>query len=277
MADFVAPTLGEELDNEQLCELFGCGPQGGMRRSHKTNTLTLISNHVESIYDDRWIDGVLHYTGMGQTGHQSLSFMQNKTLAESPVNGVAIHLFEVHQPQTYTYVGEVSLSGVPYQEVQNDVRGDQRNVWVFPLATKSGIVPPIPARTVEALEERKTRFARRMTDQEIQHKAKLSGRSVVGSQTTITTRYQRSVWVAEHAKRRANGLCELCRTPAPFSDKGGLPYLETHHIQWLARGGADTIENTVALCPNCHKKMHVLDLQQDILRLRESASGREVA
>ncbi|WP_296863638.1 HNH endonuclease [Thermosyntropha sp.] len=29
------------------------------------------------------------------------------------------------------------------------------------------------------------------------------------------------------------------------------------HIEWLSRGGTDTIDNTVALCPNCHRKMHV--------------------
>jgi 5-methylcytosine-specific restriction enzyme A len=65
MADLEVPIPGAELNNEQLCEVFGCGPQGGMRRSHRTNTLTLISNHVESIYDDRWLDGcaALHRNG----------------------------------------------------------------------------------------------------------------------------------------------------------------------------------------------------------------------
>lgn len=46
---------------------------------------------------------------------------------------------------------------------------------------------------------------------------------------------------------------------APFSDKNGQPYLESHHIEWLSNGGEDTIENTVALCPNCHRKIHLLD------------------
>ncbi|WP_244882057.1 hypothetical protein [Vibrio scophthalmi] len=26
----------------------------------------------------------------------------------------------------------------------------------------------------------------------------------------------------------------------------------------------DTPHNTIALCPNCHKKMHILDLQTDV-------------
>ena len=46
---------GSILNNKQLCQLFGCSTQGGMRRSLKTNTLVIVSNHVESIYDDKKI------------------------------------------------------------------------------------------------------------------------------------------------------------------------------------------------------------------------------
>lgn len=80
---------GTVLDNAGLCEYFGCSPQGGVRRSLKTNTLVIISNHVESIYEDRWIGDELHYTGMGQVGDQELK-SQNKTLAESHSNGVSV-------------------------------------------------------------------------------------------------------------------------------------------------------------------------------------------
>ena len=41
---------GAELNNEELCNLFGCSPQGGMRRSLKNEALVLISNRVESLY-----------------------------------------------------------------------------------------------------------------------------------------------------------------------------------------------------------------------------------
>lgn len=265
---------GAELNNEQLCELFGCGPQGGMRRSLKTNTLVIICNHVESIYDDRWIDGVLHYTGMGQKGDQSLDFMQNKTLTQSGSNGVAIHLFEVHRPKVYTYAGEVALAAKPYQETQSDDGGNARKVWVFPVAPKSGHVPPVPADLLHQLDERKERQARKLSDEEIANKAMQSGRTKVGVQRAIVKQYQRSVWVAEHAKRRAAGCCELCKQPAPFADKEGKPYLETHHIDWLARGGADTVENTVALCPNCHRRVHLLEDKNDLQVLRTSVIGK---
>ena len=54
--------------------------------------------------------------------------------------------------------------------------------------------------------------------------------------------------------------------------KNGEPYLETHHIVWLSEGGEDSIENTVALCPNCHRKMHVVNLQEDIDKLNRIAN-----
>ena len=85
-----------------------------------------------------------------------------------------------------------------------------------------------------------------------------------GSRQVQSKMYMRDPYVSEFAKRRAAGHCQLCRSAAPFLDKSGKPYLETHHIVWLSQGGADTIENTVVLCPNCHRKMHVIDAADDI-------------
>lgn len=54
-----------------------------------------------------------------------------------------------------------------------------------------------------------------------------------------------------------------------INDKDGNPYLESHHIIWLSKGGDDSIENTVALCPNCHRKMHVIADEKDVKLLQE--------
>lgn len=81
---------------------------------------------------------------------------------------------------------------------------------------------------------------------------------------TNTKIYKRNPFIAEYAKLRAKGKCQLCGDDAPFIDKKGKPYLESHHIIWLSKGGLDTIDNTVALCPNCHKKMHLLNNQDDL-------------
>lgn len=56
---------------------------------------------------------------------------------------------------------------------------------------------------------------------------------------------------------RAKGICELCGAPAPFARRtDGKPYLEVHHKVKLADGGEDTVENAVAVCPNCHRREH---------------------
>ncbi len=83
----------------------------------------------------------------------------------------------------------------------------------------------------------------------------------------ISNVYERSKEVVDETKRRAKGICQLCNNPAPFLDNEGKPYLEAHHVIWLSRGGLDSTTNTVALCPNCHKRMHILDEKKDVDKL----------
>ena len=61
MANNIQLQAGQILNNIELMEIFKCSPQGGMRRSHKTNSLILVSNHIESIYDDKWENNIFHY------------------------------------------------------------------------------------------------------------------------------------------------------------------------------------------------------------------------
>ena len=91
------------------------------------------------------------------------------------------------------------------------------------------------------------------------------------SSTAVGVVYARNRYVAELAKRRAAGTCELCRKPAPFTNASNEPFLESHHIDWLSHGGPDSLENTVALCPNCHRKMHVVNDAKDIRKLKRRA------
>lgn len=81
--------------------------------------------------------------------------------------------------------------------------------------------------------------------------------------------YSHSAAVTKATKERAGGICQFCGQAAPFTDRTGKPYLEAHHIIWLSRGGSDSTDNTAALCPNCHTRMHVVDDPQDVLKLQE--------
>lgn len=55
---------------------------------------------------------------------------------------------------------------------------------------------------------------------------------------------------------RADGVCGVCKKEAPFNRRDGTKYLEVHHRVPLAYGGEDTVENAVAVCPNCHRDSH---------------------
>lgn len=266
---------GRVLANQELCGIFKCAPQGGMRRSIRTNTLVIVSDHTRGVYEDKWIDSKLHYTGMGLHGDQSLVSNQNRTLAKENSNGVGIHLFEVFDAGRYLYHGRVKLAGKPYQEQQRDKRGSLRNVWIFPLDlidTKEPV--SIPEEEFKKYQEKKEKQARQLSDQELDERIKAT--SGKASRRVVTAnQYQGNPDIKEKAKRLAKGKCNLCGQNAPFLDKNNRPYLDGHHIIWLSKGGPDVLTNVVALCPNCHKKMHVLDLKSDQERLKEYTRNRK--
>ncbi len=69
--------------------------------------------------------------------------------------------------------------------------------------------------------------------------------------------FRRNPDVVAEALVRARGCCESCKRPAPFYRvTDGAPFLEVHHKVTLADGGEDSVENAVALCPNCHRQSH---------------------
>ncbi len=74
---------------------------------------------------------------------------------------------------------------------------------------------------------------------------------------TISRGFKRNADVAATVLIRANGKCERCKSNAPFiRASNGTPYLEVHHEVMLSEGGEDTVENSIALCPNCHRELH---------------------
>jgi HNH endonuclease len=74
--------------------------------------------------------------------------------------------------------------------------------------------------------------------------------------------FNRNPFVVAVVLRRAKLTgCEadFCMNRKPFIRSDGSPFLEVHHRLPLARGGLDTVENAIALCPNCHRKAHYGD------------------
>lgn len=86
--------------------------------------------------------------------------------------------------------------------------------------------------------------------------AKPTGNAKPPATSASVTQFVRDAKVVAWVLKEADGTCESCDLPAPFLKEDGTPYLEVHHIQRLADGGPDTVENAVAICPNCHMRLH---------------------
>lgn len=134
--------IGQILKNSDIVEIFKCGNMGGMRRSKATNTLVVISDYTKGIYHDKWIGGVLHYTGMGKSGDQDINWAQNATLAACGRNDVDVHLFEVLDAGEYVYCGRIELVDKPYIDIQPGEDKIDRKVWMFPIR-------PVPDNNVK--------------------------------------------------------------------------------------------------------------------------------
>lgn len=271
-------TPGQRLDNKEVMMLFGCGNSGGMRRASRTSSLVLFSDHAKSLYEDRWDENnLLHYTGEGQKGDQTLT-RNNKTLLESSEQELQVFFFErfTGKGSSFVYIGEVKLVGQPYQESQLDTDDHLRKVWVFPLKLVSdGPVTAFNLEDISFTEKERKRQTKKLSDKDLVMKLIQKPKNPSGSPRTVSSyQYPRDPLVVEYALRRAQGHCDLCEEHAPFLNKGGEPYLEVHHVDWLSKGGPDTIDNVTALCPNCHRKMHSLNEKMDRIKLKKKASKK---
>lgn len=113
--------------------------------------------------------------------------------------------------------------------------------------------------TVSADEELYQEVQKAIKDGKNKRNMRLENRtSIYPDSYEVTTKvFKRNADVIAEVLIRANGICEKCGKKAPFNRvSDGTPYLEVHHIKRLADGGEDTVENTMAVCPNCHRELH---------------------
>ncbi|MBC6002989.1 HNH endonuclease [Paeniclostridium sp. NSJ-45] len=162
--------------------------------------------------------------------------------------------------------------GQKYAPINKNGRGNQG--YLYPINDNLGdyLIDIIcrKGNDVDSLNENiKEIYICNLPDDEVKNKAQ-KAKGKPKSKESKVIQYDRDQYVVEYTRRRANGICELCGNEAPFKNSKGEPYLEVHHIVWLSRGGDDTIENTAALCPNCHRKMHIINSQEDIEHLKSN-------
>jgi 5-methylcytosine-specific restriction protein A len=241
--------IGQRYVREDLHEVCGGNKQPGISPITDLSAIFLFAStdSTEYGYRDEWLpNGHFLLTGVGQEGDQSWSGL-NKSLATHAADGRRVFLFERvpdREPTVVTYVGEVEY--VTHREdTLPDVNGDMRTVYRFELRPVGGDEVESPVSLAEASLEELYAIAER---------AAPDGSPAAVRSTKQT--YARSEAVRAFALRMADGVCQGCEEPAPFEDDDGEPYLEVHHLHRLSDAGPDHPDNVIALCPNCHARVH---------------------
>lgn len=189
------------------------------------------------------------------------------------------------QPQTYAPFNRLGRGNMGYlfkankpmyefiirQTVENQKTEKERQRILELL--DQGERPQVSVSELEIMMELEEAKAKQLSSEKLAIQIK-SGKSKK-SQKTETVVYYRSPYVKEMVKKIAEGKCQMCGVEAPFYDKDNEPYLEEHHVKRLADGGSDTLDNVVAVCPNCHRKVHVLNNEADTIILEGIAEQNE--
>jgi 5-methylcytosine-specific restriction protein A len=269
--------IGDVVTEAEIHEIFGCQTTFGIRLNKANNAIVIVSDATSgNTYADFWEGDTLYYTGTDAKavdGNQVLTGQGNNNGALKDVwnnpNSTTLFLFEKYAKNQCTYRGVVTLAKEPYQVPRKS--NPTQLVWKFPLKLAN-----VEWSQLISDYEQVERKAAVKTEKELKKAINAKMKNPNSKNGQIKREATVSFWdrdsnIRAYVKIRAHGVCDLCQKPAPFTDESGAPYLEAHHIKWLSKGGEDNPRNMVALCPNCHRKMHVLDLEKDRMQLTEKA------
>ncbi|MDW9444839.1 HNH endonuclease [Sinorhizobium meliloti] len=224
---------------------FGGQQQGGIITPSKHKLVIIITGEegLAHGYADRLRpDGVFEYFGEGQVGHMKMQ-RGNAAIANHSADGASLLLFR-KTPRGLRFEDEYVYEA-HHLEPAPDRLANMRDAIVFELR-------PVAA-VIEKIEE----MAPTSPDlSELRKRAFAAANATPAKSTSTGSVFERSRDVRDYVVARAKGHCEGCSQPAPFLRANGVPYLEPHHIRRLTDGGPDDPRFVIALCPNCHRRVH---------------------
>jgi 5-methylcytosine-specific restriction protein A len=231
---------------------FGGQQQGGISTPANYPGIFIFTGHGAGIvgYQDRYeADGSLRYTGQGQTGDMRM-VSGNAAIRDHAAHGKDILVFTQHaKGGGVRFEGLFTCAGWS-TERQKGIDGVERDAIVFSL---------VPLRELELDgEDVATQLAPPDSIGSLRARAfaAASANPVTATASAAATVYARSRDVRDYVLKRADGKCEGCGDPAPFTTATGRPYLEAHHIRRLSDGGPDDPRHVAGICPNCHRRAH---------------------
>jgi 5-methylcytosine-specific restriction protein A len=238
--------LGRVYRRADLHDEYGGQEQGGISTPREHPLIFIFSGSAGLAYgyDDGWdTDGVFHYFGEGQEGHMKFEG-GNAAIRDHAENEEEIHLFEKQKSGGLRYAGEMVCAGYEWKTAP-DKAGNDRQAIVFQLV-RAAAVPEY----VEAAPSQEATLA------DLAAAADEDPTEEASATEGLRRTYARSEALKQYVRARAGGKCEGCGAPAPFLAKSGGPYLEAHHTNRRSDSGPGNRWTVIALCPNCHSKVH---------------------
>lgn len=204
--------------------------------------------------------------------YENATVFKNLRKGPNVLNGQNIHyLISSHTAKVFPIEKRPVIEGISSFKGSNGLMG--RNPWWYPDLNKYNIAHIVSKMLThigkmdqffgyENLEKYNETLNSETElsydDDPKKRRERLENAPKIPTKTQMTTtQYRRNPDVIAEVLYRANGICECCHKKAPFISKStGRPYLEVHHIIQLSKHGEDSVENAIAVCPNCHKKLH---------------------
>ena len=201
-------------------------------------------------YPNQWIkpNETLKYYMYSQRKVFKKEYKYNAAILQSDVTNTPIYVFQKEGTRLF-------LKGIfQYESDHHDPTDGSR--W-FILQKMNSLATNKILTEEEYDQEIQRQVKRAKNDTSKARKERLSKADKIPAKVMVSsTQFKRNPDVIAEVLERADGICEKCKKPAPFLREDLTPYLEVHHIKPLADGGEDTVENAVALCPNCHREAH---------------------
>lgn len=198
----------------------------------------------------------------------------NRAIRDHEADGKELHLFEAVGGGNVRYIGQAFYL-THHIEERRDANDDLRQAVVFELAveTEEGEQETDEVSESNVGYDSCTSFAGRSMD-ELRRIALQSASPTASAEERRSNVYCRAKAVKEYVLRRADGTCEGCGKDAPFVTSQGRPYLESHHVRRVSDGGPDHPKWVIALCPNCHRRAIMVEMEENTTRGWQSTSRR---
>jgi 5-methylcytosine-specific restriction enzyme A len=198
-------------------------------------------------YRDWWDTeaGVLHYYGEGQSGDMEFTH-GNKAIRDHATDGEDLYVFEVVKP--------AFVSSSDPRTARAMRSGRTRRGWHCPQGhhLRTG---DARQRRIEEDSDSRQELAGLDLD-ELRRRALETPAQTPDAREAKRRAYRRSKALKMYVRARAGGRCEECEERAPFKDRRGQPYIEPHHTRRISDGGPDHPRWVIALCPECHARVH---------------------